>query len=396
MIAEKLKNLVVVKGGKRLPKGAGYSDVETQHPYIRVCDFKLNSIKTDDLKYISHEIHTKISRYIIDHEDVFISIAGTIGLAGIIPESLSGANLTENAAKLVIEDKNKLNKKYLSWILNTDGQNQIKQATKATSQPKLALFRIEDIKIPLPPLAEQRRIAAILDKADAIRRKQQQAIDLCDHFLKALFIDMFGDPVTNPKDWEVKKLGDFLSLKPTIGTIQPVSDEGTHKVVRVGEIGSRQVNLEACKNIIPTEKEYERSLLDEGDLILARAIGSEKLLGKASLFDGEEENVFFDSHVMRIRCDQKKLVPLFVYWWLSTDGGRALFMKRAGRTAVQFNINGKQFCLIDIAVPPLDLQNKFAEIVKKTEVKKAKMQKSLDRLNDNFNALSQKAFKGEL
>jgi len=396
VIAEKLKNLVVVKGGKRLPKGAGYSDVETQHPYIRVCDFKLNSIKTDDLKYISHEIHTKISRYIIDHEDVFISIAGTIGLAGIIPESLSGANLTENAAKLVIEDKNKLNKKYLSWILNTDGQNQIKQATKATSQPKLALFRIEDIKIPLPPLAEQRRIAAILDKADAIRRKQQQAIDLCDHFLKALFIDMFGDPVTNPKDWEVKKLGDFLSLKPTIGTIQPVSDEGTHKVVRVGEIGSRQVNLEACKNIIPTEKEYERSLLDEGDLILARAIGSEKLLGKASLFDGEEENVFFDSHVMRIRCDQKKLVPLFVYWWLSTDGGRALFMKRAGRTAVQFNINGKQFCLIDIAVPPLDLQNKFAEIVKKTEVKKAKMQKSLDRLNDNFNALSQKAFKGEL
>jgi len=116
VIAEKLKNLVVVKGGKRLPKGAGYSDVETQHPYIRVCDFKLNSIKTDDLKYISHEIHTKISRYIIDHEDVFISIAGTIGLAGIIPESLSGANLTENAAKLVIEDKNKLNKKYLSWF----------------------------------------------------------------------------------------------------------------------------------------------------------------------------------------------------------------------------------------------------------------------------------------
>ena len=396
---KKLSDVTTKIGSGSTPRGGKGAYKEEGISLIRSLNIHDKKFLKKDLAFIDDSQAEKLKNVIVEENDVLLNITGaSVCRCSIVPDFVLPARVNQHVAILRSEPEF-LDSKYLELCLTSEDYKRrlLHIATSGgATREALTKEQLENFEIPLPPLAEQRRIAAILDKADAIRRKQQQAIDLCDQFLKALFIDMFGDPVTNPKDWEVKKLGDFLSLKPTIGTIQPVSDEGTHKVVRVGEIGSRQVNLEACKNIIPTEKEYERSLLDEGDLILARAIGSEKLLGKASLFDGEEENVFFDSHVMRIRCDQKKLVPLFVYWWLSTDGGRALFMKRAGRTAVQFNINGKQFCLIDIAVPPLDLQNKFAEIVKKTEVKKAKMQKSLDRLNDNFNALSQKAFKGEL
>ena len=169
----KLGDLILVKGGKRLPKGAEYSQYITGHPYIRVCDMTLGSVKTpkEELKYITDEAFEKIKRYTITSDDLFISIAGSIGITGLISEELSGANLTENAAKLVIKDNDLICKKYLSWYLNTAGRESINSQIKATSQPKLALFRIEELQIPLPPLEEQKRIAAILDKADGIRRK---------------------------------------------------------------------------------------------------------------------------------------------------------------------------------------------------------------------------------
>ncbi len=198
----KLGNLVDVKGGKRLPKGDTYHNSETKHPYIRVTDFINGSVNVQGLKYITEETHNKIQRYTISKDDVYISIAGSIGIVGKIPSSLDGANLTENAAKLVIKDGQLLDQNFLIWFLTTQGQDQIQSKKKATSQPKLALFRIEEIELPLPPLKEQKRIAAILDKADAIRQKRVQAIELADEFLRSVFLDMFGDPVTNPKGWE--------------------------------------------------------------------------------------------------------------------------------------------------------------------------------------------------
>ena len=97
-----LESVVAVKGGKRLPKGMSFSDNSSVQPYIRVTDFKNFSVDVSDLRYISEEVHSKIARYTISREEVFISIAGSIGIVGRIPDALDGANLTENAAKLVI------------------------------------------------------------------------------------------------------------------------------------------------------------------------------------------------------------------------------------------------------------------------------------------------------
>jgi len=148
-----------IKGGKRVPKGTRFSETKTEYPYIRVTDFKNHSVDLSGLKYITQETFEKISNYTISIHDVYLSIAGTIGLVGTIPTELDGKSLTENAAKIVIKDRQVLDKKFLGYCLSSSfGQAQINERIKQLGVPKLALKRIETIKIPLPPLLEQQKI----------------------------------------------------------------------------------------------------------------------------------------------------------------------------------------------------------------------------------------------
>lgn len=161
----KINDVADVKGGKRLPKGNRLVDDLTQFPYIRVVDFKNMKVDQNNIKYLDMDTHKKIKNYTISSDDVYISIAGTVGLSGNIPTILNGANLTENAAKLC--NLRNIAKTYLAYVLNSKiGQNQIKSFVGRAQQPKLALFRIEKIKLPLPPLPEQKKIAEILSSAD--------------------------------------------------------------------------------------------------------------------------------------------------------------------------------------------------------------------------------------
>ena len=133
-----------------------FCNSKTSHPYLRVTDFAHRSICMDELKYIEDEVFEFIKSYTISCNDVYISIAGTIGLVGMIPKELDGANLTENAAKLMIKDNERVNAEFLSFAMNTDFvQSQIKSETHAVGVPKLALSRIEKIRIVLPLLQEQ-------------------------------------------------------------------------------------------------------------------------------------------------------------------------------------------------------------------------------------------------
>ncbi|MCY7390732.1 MAG: restriction endonuclease subunit S, partial [Leptolyngbyaceae cyanobacterium CAN_BIN12] len=158
----KLGDYCDVLGGKRLPKGYELTSEDTGYPYIRVVDFFNYSIDKGNLKFVPLGAKTQISRYIINNSDIYISIAGTIGLVGQVPTELSGANLTENAARIVI--KYGFIPRFLLYQLSSeDLQSQIRNKTIATTQAKLGLFRIKELEVVKPPLPEQRRIAAKLD-----------------------------------------------------------------------------------------------------------------------------------------------------------------------------------------------------------------------------------------
>ena len=145
-----------VKGGKRLPKEHNLTDIPTNHIYIRVTDMKNHTISSDKLKYITEDTFQLIKNYIINKEDLYLTIAGTIGNVGVIPEKFDGMNLTENAVKLT---DIKINKYYLLHIICSNYiQNQFVDKTNKVAQPKLAIERILTTLFPLPPLPEQQRI----------------------------------------------------------------------------------------------------------------------------------------------------------------------------------------------------------------------------------------------
>lgn len=175
----KIHEIADVKGGKRIPKGHKLVEHKTLHPYIRVLDFKNMSVDKSNIQYLNPETFSLIKKYTISSEDLYISIAGTVGLTGMISRELNGANLTENAAKLC--NLRKVGKEFLAYVLNSFiGQNQIFSFVGKAQQPKLALFRIEKIKIPIPPLSEQQKIAATLSTVDnriELLRKRKEKLE---------------------------------------------------------------------------------------------------------------------------------------------------------------------------------------------------------------------------
>ena len=174
----RLDNLCEVKGGKRIPKGEEFSNEKTKNVYLRVTDFDNYTINQDKLKYISDDLAEKLKNYKISIEDLYLSIAGTIGKVGIIPYELDKSFLTENAVKLT-NLSNTINNKFLLNCFKTNFiQNLISNSITSSGQPKLAIFRIENFSIPLPPLEEQQEIVRILDEVLENENKVKELLEL--------------------------------------------------------------------------------------------------------------------------------------------------------------------------------------------------------------------------
>ena len=170
-LGTQLGALCHVRGGKRLPKGAPYAPGPTQHPYIRVSDLSDGAISEANLVFLTPEVQRLIARYTVAAGEIVISIAGTIGAVAVVPNGLDGANLTENAAKLVAARSGQYDSTYLATYLRTPfAQEQIGARTGQVTIGKLALFRIEQLPVLLPPMAVQLQFSARLATIDALRR----------------------------------------------------------------------------------------------------------------------------------------------------------------------------------------------------------------------------------
>lgn len=250
------------------------------------------------------------------------------------------------------------------------------------------------LEIPLLSLPEQRRVAAILDKVDALRTKRRDALVQLDRLAQSIFVEMFGDPSANPKGWERRRLDELVVEGDSInyGVVQPGDHvENGVPLVRVSDLVAGEIQHDALKRIAPqVERAYQRSRL-KGDEILVSCVGS---VGVVALASQRERGFNIARAVARIRLGEKADRE-FIAAQLSTVAVQRYFTQEL-RTVSQPTLNIKQICETQLVCPPLELQREFASRMRAVREVKARLAKSASQTSALFVSVQHRAFLGAL
>ncbi|WP_313263082.1 restriction endonuclease subunit S [Stutzerimonas kunmingensis] len=382
----KLGDVVDIKGGgtpnKDNPEYWG-GDI----PWASVKDFKSNSLR-ETADYVTKLGVEKSATNVIPSGNVIIPTRMALGKVAINEVDMA---INQDLKALLVKDEKRLSKIYLMRFLESKADFLDEQGKGATVKG-ITLDVLRGMEIPLPPLAEQKRIAAILDKADAIRRKRQQAIQLADDFLRAVFLDMFGDPVTNPKGWDSCKFEDLTSLVTYGLTVRPQYHEEGIPLISAREIRTGELDFESCPKISRSDFDM---LSDKGrpkkDDILFSKTGS---IGHCAIVRADLDFAV-TQNAARIVPNKEVCDPIFLLAFMRTNYFYDLANKEAKGNAVKDLQLGimKDFPMY---IPPVSLQKKFVDVYSKASVLSEKVSGGSILLNSNFGALSQRAFSGQL
>jgi type I restriction enzyme S subunit len=333
----------------------------------------------------------------VEDGDLLISRANTRDLVGA-PVLVSGHHsnllLSDKILRLVSDDA-RIEKRYLARALRSAASRRHFESRAGGTSGSMTNITQEDIRsapLPLPPLDEQRRIADILDKADAIRRKRKETITLTDNLLRSTFLEMFGDPVSNPKKWPITFLGDE-AVQMKYGTSEKCGSElqNALPVLRIPNVVRGEIDWSALKfgNLSPKEADGLR--LRNGDLLVVRTNGNPDYIGRCAVYVSERI-ALFASYLIRVRLGEDRLHPIYVQAALSSASYRAQLTAEARTTAGNYNISTEGLRRLRLPVPPLAMQQRFTDVC--TKIRRSQKQYRLAERNAEalVGALGQRAF----
>lgn len=270
-------------------------------------------------------------------------------------------------------------------------------ATKGVGSTFTAINRrdIERLPVPFIPLTEQNRIVKLLDAAQELRRLRAEADGRTADLIPAIFYEMFGDPATNPKRWPVSKTGDLLTICE-YGTSQKADENGQGvPVLRMNNVTyDGRLDLHELKHVILADRELDKQRLAAGDVLFNRT-NSRDLVGKTSCWDARFEAVAA-SYFIRLRFDPDKEHHQHFTTFMNLPLMKSRLEKMARGAVGQANINAKELRGIALPVPPISLQHQFAARVTEVRALEAQQAASRQRLDDLFQSLLHRAFRGEL
>ena len=358
-------------------------------PWVKTGDLK-GKYANEPKEYITELALANSSAKIFPKNTVLLAMYGaTIGACSI----LKIAAATNQACGAILPSE-KCDHVYLYYYLKSINKELISKGVGG-AQPNISGGIIKSTKIPLPPLDQQKKIAAILDAADTYRQKTKALITKYDELTQSLFLDMFGDPVRNPKRWGILRFDELVAddCPLTYGIVQPGDEfENGIPCVRPVDLKMQYVNLSDLKRIDPEiSSKFKRTILKGGEILLS-VRGS---VGVISIADESLKDSNVTRGIVPIWFDKYLANKLFFYYLYRTKSiQRRLSELARGATLIQINL--KDLRELKLIKPPLEIQNQFAERVQAIEVQKAQAQASLAQAEDLFNSLLQRAFKGEL
>lgn len=364
-------------------------------PFLRINNLVDGQISFEDILHIDRETHkTKLRRSVVKAGDVLITIAGTIGKTLVVADELPEMNC--NQAIAIIRLTEGIDSRYLThWLATNDALRQVSSSKVTATISNLSLGQIKELRVPLPPLKEQKRIAAILDKADAIRRKRQQAIELADEFLRAVFLDMFGDPVSEKNPFSKQQLLDLVSSAGDIkcgpfGTQLNKSEFASNGVPLWGiKHVNRHFEVLTDEYVSPAKAlELASYSLVSGDIVMTR----KGTVGNSSVYPVGFATGVMHSDLLRVRLNTELCLPEFLSFQfsISRDIERQIRMVSSG--AIMLGINVTKLKGINVMVPPLALQKKFVDVLGQVSQIKDRFIAARNSANDAFNSISASSF----
>lgn len=347
-------------------------------PLIRIRD--ILSGKTETYYEGSYDL-----KYLIKKGDLLVGMDGDFNR-----EYWKGTDalLNQRVCKITPNPET-LDKNFLYHFLQKE-LDKIYATTDVVTVKHLSVKKIQDIKIRLPSLKEQKRIAAILDKADAIRQKREQAIKLADDFLRAKFLEMFGTPANNIHRFPKGTIRDLVD-SVNYGTSAKASiDSGEYPILRMGNITYQgRWDFTDLKYLDLSVKEKDKYLVKEGDLLFNRT-NSKELVGKTAVYE-EDRPMAFAGYLIRVRPNSIGN-NYYISGYLNSIHGKITLMNMCKSIVGMANINAQELQNIEILIPPKHLQDEYEIIYKKIKKGLSIYDKSAMQLQLLASNLSNKYF----
>lgn len=361
-------------------------------PWIKTGDLKVKYINSSS-EYITELAVEKSSAKLFPRGTVLIAMYGaTIGATSIL-----NIEATTNQACCAFLPNNKIKAEYLYYFFIANKEKIVSMGVGG-AQPNISATILKEIKIPFSSLEKQISIVNLLDKAQELINKRKEQIEALDELVKSQFIEMFGDPVSNSKGWK-KVICKDISLKIGSGAT-PSGGNSSYKEEGISLIRSMNVhnNKFVYKDLAFIDDEQAKKLknviIEENDILLNITGAS---VARCCIVPSEIIPARVNQHVSIVRTKQDIIIPVFLCYQFTNDTyQRMLWNIATSGGATREAITKQQVENLEVIIPPIELQNKFAEFVKQIDKLKFEMEESLKELEDNFKSLMQKLFKCEL
>ena len=375
------------------PTTLGYEFQEEGVNFLKIeCFDEKGGLVESKATHISNECHERLKRSQLKSGDILFSIAGVIGRVASVTEDMLPANTNQALAIIRISDE-QVYLPYVKLILTSPIViGQFERKKQGVAQLNLSLKDINELSIPLPSKKKQIEIAELFDKIINVISKRKEELKALDDLIKARFVEMFGNPRINPRQYPVSELSEYIEFltSGSRGWAKYCIDDGTEWFITIKNVKDCRISVENMQSVnAPNNAEARRTKVQEGDLLISITAD----LGRTGVVTKEiaEHGTYINQHLICIRLNKAILNPLYVAYFMESTAGKEQFESK-NQSAVKAGLNFNSINSLRIMVPPISIQEEFVSFVKQVDKSKIVVQKALDEAQLLFDSLMQEYF----
>lgn len=331
-----------------------------------------------------------VKKYELKQNDLLISLTGNVGRTALLEEKFLPAALNQRVSCVRLKEPDKVLKTYLFHLLNSDYfEQQCMKAAEGVAQKNLSPKWLFEYKIPIYSIERQKEISNTLDKIDLLIILRKQQLAKLDELVKARFVEMFGNIIRNDKSWPIHNFSDIASSR--LGKMLDAKQQtGKYSYPYLANFNVQwfNFNVDNLNQMDFNEAEQKEFELRDGDLLVCE--GGE--IGRCAVWHNEIQPCFFQKALHRVRCNRQLVQPDYLAWWFKYNCNHGGFAEIAGAKATIAHLPGIKLKQLQVALPPLSLQNEFAAFVERVDQQKQTVQQSLEKLELMKKALMQEYF----